>query len=463
MKRYIFFILIISGILTACTEKLDVKPTVSQDIEDALSTSDGLISLRNSSYGYARRVNARYFYHFAEMLADTGEIIFVGTYEELHDLSNKSMVPTFYWGELAWRYSYRAINGCNLILDNLEIAEDEALRAILEGDASFIRGILYFDLTRFFGLPYGSGAMSSPAVPLVDEGIKNPDQITYPAKATVGEIFNLVESDLLKAAELLPEDETFFANKYTAMAMLSRFYLTTEDYANAAAYADSVIESGMFSLANDIFYAFNQSVTGLEDLMAWQQTELDNEDDGGNSGMAAFYASTNAVGRSEMVISEDFLTSAFEVNDDRGLVQYGLTSHGEVSNMYYEGFGTRARGIYSAKWLEYNTNITFCRLAEMYLTRAEANQMIMDQGGTQVGSNSPLDDINEILNRAGMDDAASVTLNDIRYERYRELIFEGHRLHDYKRWQRDVGEIPWDSDRLIVPTPKKETDTNPNL
>ena len=179
--------------------------------------------------------------------------------------------------------------------------------------------------------------------------------------------------------------------------------------------------------------------------------------------MTAFYASTNAVGRSEMVITENFLNSTFEANDERGFVQYGLTSHAEVTNMYYEGFSTRARGIYSAKWLEYNTNITFCRLAEMYLTRAEANQMLIDGGGAQVGPNSPLQDINVILNRAGADEFASVTLEDIQFERYRELIFEGHRLHDYKRWRRDVGDIPWNSDRLIIPVPKKETDTNPNL
>jgi hypothetical protein len=131
--------------------------------------------------------------------------------------------------------------------------------------------------------------------------------------------------------------------------------------------------------------------------------------------------------------------------------------------MYYEGFGTRARGIYSAKWLEYNTNFTFCRLAEMYLTRAEANQMLLDQGGSQVGSNSPAADISEIRERAGLNPVATVTLDEIQFERYRELIFEGHRLHDYKRWKRNVGDIPWNSDRLIIPTPKKETDTNPNL
>jgi hypothetical protein len=463
MTRYIFILFILAGLLSACTEELDVQPTDSQNIEDALSTSDGLLSLKNSSYAFTRRVYARYFYHFAEMLADTGEIMFVGTYEELHDLTNKSMVPTFFWGEEAWRYAYRAINGCNLILDNLDIVEDESLKASLEGDARFIRGILYFDMTRFFGLPYGTGGMSSTAVPLVSEGVKDAEHISYPAAATVQTIFDLVEADLEAAVDLLPVDENIFASRYAAMAMLSRYYLTIEDYENAAAMADSVIESGMYSLVDDIFYAFNQSVNSPEDILTWQQSELDNEDDGGNSGMAAFYASTNAVGRSEMVITESFLASVFSAEDTRGITQFGLSNHSEVTSMYYEGFGTRARGIYSAKWLEYNTNITAIRLAEMYLTRAEANQMILDGGGAQIGSNAPVDDINMILNRAGLDDVGSVSLDDIQFERYRELIFEGHRLHDYKRWGRDVSDIPWDSDRLIIPIPKAETDANPNL
>ena len=179
--------------------------------------------------------------------------------------------------------------------------------------------------------------------------------------------------------------------------------------------------------------------------------------------MTAFYASTDAAGRSEMVISEDFIAATYSAEDIRGQIQFGLTTHGEIKDMFYEGFGTRARGIYSSKWLEISANMTFCRLAEMYLTRAEANQMILDDGGTQVGSSSPVDDINMIRNRAGLNNTGTVTLGDIQYERYRELIFEGHRLHDYKRWKRNVGDLSWDSEELIIPLPKKETDTNPNL
>jgi hypothetical protein len=464
MKKYFLLIIFAVGLLPSCTDKLEIKPTAYQNIEDALKTADGLKSLRNSSYAYARQVYGRYFYHFAELLADTGEITFMGTYEELRDLSNKSLVSTFPYGEAAWQYAYRAINGCNLILDNLDVVEDEADRAQLEGDARFIRGTLYFDLVRFFALPYGTGAMSTKAVPLNTVGIVNPDGITFPSKATVQQVFDLVEDDLKKASELLSSDEMFYANRYSALAILSRLYLTTEDYLSAATVANQIIDSNYFSLVSTPFLAFNQKTNCSEDIISWQQTELDNEGEF-NDGMTPFYASTDAVGRSEMVISEDFIANTYDPDDLRGKIQYGLTAASEINSAFYEGFGQRARGIYTSKWLDYKTNITFVRLAEMYLTRAEANYMILDNGGAQVGTNSPTDDIAAIRERAGLDVSgmADVTLEEIHLERYKELIFEGHRLHDYKRWKVNIGEIIWDSDRLIIPTPKKETDTNPNL
>jgi hypothetical protein len=463
MKRLIY-ILASLVFITGCTEKLEIDPTSYDDMDKALSTPEGLVSLKNSCYANARYVYGQYYYHFAEMLADTGEITFLGTFEELHDLSNKSLVNTFTWGEDAWRYAYRTINGCNLILENLGIVEDQELKMQLEGDARFLRGIMYFDLVRFFSLPYGNDAMGTPAVPLIEQGVTKFSQVTYPSRSTVQQVFTFAEQDLLKASLLLPEEENFFASRYAAIAMLSRFYLTTGDFAKAAAMADTVISSGMYNLVKDPLQAFNQKANTEEDIMAWQQTELDNEGQS-NGGMAAFYASTDAVGRSEMVISESFLSSVYAPGDLRGRVQDNVFSSGDINSLFYVGFGQRARGIYSAKWLDYKTNLTFIRLAELYLTRAEANQVQMDHGGILTGSNTPTRDIALIRFRAGIDTVGMqpVTLEDIRNERYKELIFEGHRLPDYKRWQKDIGDIPWNSPRLIIPLPKKETDTNPNL
>ncbi|HLO58293.1 MAG TPA: RagB/SusD family nutrient uptake outer membrane protein [Bacteroidales bacterium] len=463
MKRLIN-ILALLVLVISCTEKLEIDPTSYDDMDKALSTPEGLVSLKNSCYANARHVYGQYYYHFAEMLADTGEITFLGTFEELHDLSNKSLVNTFSWGEDAWRYAYRTINGCNLILENLSIVDDQETKLQLEGDARFLRAIMYFDLVRYFSLPYGDGAMGNPAVPLIEQGVTKFSQVTYPSRSTVQQIFDFAEQDLLKAVNLLPEEENFFASRYAAYAMLSRFYLTTGDYAKAAAMADTVISSGLFSLIEFPLQAFNQKANTKEDIMSWQQTELDNEGQS-NGGMTAFYASTEEVGRSEMVISESFINSVYAPGDLRGVVQSDVFSSGDINSLFYVGFGQRARGIYSAKWLRYNTNLTFIRLAEMYLTRAEANQELLDNGGSLIGSNTPTRDIAIIRDRAGIDTTGiqPVNLEDIRFERYKELIFEGHRLPDYKRWKKNVGDIPWNSTRLIIPLPKKETDTNPNL
>lgn len=463
MKNYILLLTLIV-VLISCTDKLDVKPTAYVDIEKAISSADGLTSLRNSSYAYSRQVYGRYYYHFAELLADTGEIIYNGSYEEFRDLKNKSLVSTFQYALESWRYSYLAINGCNLILDNLAVVEDEEEKASLEGHAKFLRGLLYFDLTRFFSLPYGDDNKTTPAVPLILTGTINPDQITYPSKATIGEIFTQVEKDLTDASQLLPSNETFFANKYAAMAILSRYYLTIEDFQKAAAMADSVIESGMFELVTNPFNAYNQKVNCREDIMAWQQTELDNEG-ANNDGMAPFYANTDVVGRADMEISEDFILATFSGDDNRGQMQLGPSTASDINSMYYEGFGESSGGFFSSKWMDYKTNLTFIRLAEMYLTRAEANFHILQDGGSKVGSNSPTEDIAVIRKRAGLDVSAmpTVTLAEIQFERYKELIFEGHRLLDDKRWEHNIGNIPWNSERLIIPIPKKETDTNPNL
>lgn len=45
-------------------------------------------------------------------------------------------------------------------------------------------------------------------------------------------------------------------------------------------------------------------------------------------------------------------------------------------------------------------------------------------------------------------------------ERQLELAFEGHLVHDYKRTQKSIGGIPFDSDILVLPIPQQETDTN---
>jgi hypothetical protein len=146
---------------------------------------------------------------------------------------------------------------------------------------------------------------------------------------------------------------------------------------------------------------------------------------------------------------------------------------------------------YTRKHLDRYGNVPIIRLAEMYLTRAEANF----RNNTAVGA-APLSDINSIRTRVGLPALSSLTLDAITKERYLELAFEGHRYFDVRRWkvaatpefrqggaffgmnmdqgtalnstgfyQRTVAVIraPWNRKNYFWPVPQSEIDRNKKL
>ena len=113
---------------------------------------------------------------------------------------------------------------------------------------------------------------------------------------------------------------------------------------------------------------------------------------------------------------------------------------------------------YTRKHLDRYGNVPVLRLAEMYLTRAEANF----RNNTAIGA-EPLSDINRIRARVGLPVLSSLTLDAITKERYLELAFEGHNLHEAKRLQKSVGALSWNSPKLILPIPQREMDVNKSL
>ena len=113
---------------------------------------------------------------------------------------------------------------------------------------------------------------------------------------------------------------------------------------------------------------------------------------------------------------------------------------------------------YSMKHLDRFGDVPVIRLAEMYLTRAEANF----RNTTSVGA-TPLADVNIIRARAGLAPLTTVNLAAIVKERTLELAFEGHNLHDVKRLQTAVGTFAWNSPKLIMPIPQREMDVNKKL
>jgi len=451
----------ISMLLLSCTEKLDLMPKQSIDAAVALTTPANIKATLVGAYldGRSSSIFGTAFNEFSELYASTGDMLFLGTFEEPREFIQKEATVTNGYVENAWIQAYKLINTCNTLVDPEILAIlDEEDRDIVEGEARFLRGWAYFELTRFFGLPYEAGAANNqPAVPLVLTPTKDVADAVNVPRNTVEECYAQALSDLTAARDLLPEDNGVYASSLAARAILARIYLQMGNYAGAATEANEVIQSGLFSLTNTPLNAFNNNSNSPEDIFAFQNNVASN-----NPWLAVMYASLNGAGRGDYEIQQVFL-DRFDPADERGMFQENTESFYTIANitmMYYKGVGTiiNSNGINTSKWGNYYTNINLIRLAEMYLIRAEAN---FENPGADVGPNTPTQDINVIRDRSNAPlYVGAVTRQQIRDERYFELCWEGFRLHDLKRWKQNIGGYAYNAGNLILPIPFRELEVN---
>lgn len=428
---------------TACDDNLDVEPEQSLSPEVATSTPANIQTILVGMYAEARD-NDSYGGHIAlasELIANNGELSWNGTYVQPAEFNEKAILADNSYVRDIWMNGYEIINQANIVLANLDVFEDEDERAQVEGEAKFLRGLAYFDLVRLFSKPYEMGANGGElGVPIVLEPVLDASAITYPARNTIEEGYSQVLNDLTDAYSLLPEENGFYASKYSAQGLLARVYLQRGDYEQARDAANDVIENSGFELASDFSSAFNNDENSEEDILAFQVTSQDASTNSFNE----FWGGYDFGGRSgdpDLSIDEDHFSIYDDPNDDRAL-------------FFYE----TDRGIATLKWQSQFANVPFIRLAEMYLIRAEANERL----GTEVGA-TPLEDINTLRARANATLFDSVDLDEILMERMRELAFEGFALFDAKRLGRDIGDIPYDADNLVLPIPLREMDSNEEL
>lgn len=448
-KIFIYGVALATGLFftSACNSKLDVDPTQSIDETDALSTSKDVEVTLIGCYDAIQDVDVYggAYQYSSELLGNNDEIAFGGTFQNMLEISAKQLTTVNLAAELTWRDSYVAINRCNNVLSALDIVDEEK-RARIEGEARFIRGSVYFDLVRLYAKTWGDGDNAANlGVPLVLEPTRVVTDENKLARNSVAEVYAQVLEDLTAAKSLLPETNTIYANKYAASAQLSRVYLQQGNYALARDEANAVIESGEYSLNStfeSLFYTFinNGGANPREYIFSMIVTSQD-----GTNDLNTFFGTTiddipGTGGRGDIRILTKH-RALYEAGDKRGAF-----------------FLTPNSNTYTQKHLDNLGNVLQFRLAEMYLTRAEANFRL----GTVVGA-TPLADINRIRVRAGLKAATAVTLPSILKERHLELAFEGLALHDAKRNKQNVGTIPYNSPRLIFPIPQREIDVNKKL
>ncbi len=348
-----------------------------------------------------------------------------------------------FWGNL-----YSIIGVSNAIIEGVgqskgmtQAGKDEAI-----GQAKFMRALNYYFLVNLYG-----------DVPLVLT-TNYPEERLKP-RAAVAAVYTQIIQDLEDASQLLGSDypgERVKANKWAALALLSRVYLFTKDWTKAEQAASQVIaQSQLFQLGHfdradggepmDIFTKNNPE----QILQLWNSV-------GASIGIgikgefASFGVTEDATG----------LLPAFEENDKRkeNFVRFEETVKGYQINKY------RSDGEAGSANNEYTSVL---RLGEQYLNRAEARM--------QLGLSTAVDDINILRRRAGLTDLSSGLSQSqaraaIVQERRVELCFEwGDRWFTLKRMgladnvMKKAKPTTWKTFAQLYPLPTVELQNNRQL
>lgn len=268
-------LLLCAVVLGSCNDFLDVRPKSEKVEKDLFADADGFESAIYGVYGYLATGNLYGMYlnwAVPDVLAqdfaqNTNATNALAQYKYDSDDNLRSRFSSI------WSTAYVVIGYANNVLKNLDGRSQSELPLynLYKGEMLAVRAYLHFDLLRLFcstdesktGIPYTTTYSMT-----VNEFKK------------VGEDYDLIIADLKEAEQLLesekddivyPRDNTLYykfqnyrethCNYYAVLGMLAKVYWMRGDMANAAKYAQMVIESGKFPLEE-------ASATGIQELFA---------------------------------------------------------------------------------------------------------------------------------------------------------------------------------------------------
>lgn len=454
--RYILCALVAGAVLAAsCKKELNLQDPQALNPQGAVSTDANVKRVLQG--GYDAISSASLYGGDLQIMADLsgsdGELSWKGTFNSYREIWGKTIITTNSLITTTWTRAYNAINIANSVLEGLPVVA-AADKNRVQGEALFIRAIMHFELVRFYAKNYTDGsAGSNPGVPLMKTPVKSIPDITKPTRSTVEAVYASVIEDLTQAETLLPATNSFYATKSAAAAILSRAYLQKADYAGARDAASRAIANATGkSLLPQFMDNFNQSANTAETVFAIQVSDQDGAND-----LQVFYSVDIFGARDGDIEVNPKHLNLYEAADVRRSSTNNPTAatQYQFNTAFYVKYGASR----TTKFRDLYKNIAVIRLAEMYLTRAEANYRL----GTAAGD-SPLNDINRIRSRAGVTSFTAIPdVNAVYLERRKELAFEGFSIHDAKRFQRTIDGKPWNDNKLIFPIPFRELNANPGL
>lgn len=380
-----------------------------------------------------------------------------GDHPDFKAIESFNIDPTLQVLYTLWPFAYEQIGRANnaiLYIPKVPVI-DEPIRNRSLGEAYFLRAHAYFELSKIYG-----------SVPIILENNVVSGSYNIP-KSSIDSVRVLVESDLLKAIDLLPETysdaDRGRVSKGAALGMLCKLYLFEDKFDKAIQYGSMVINNANYALAPSYAnnFTLGQQESNSEILFAiWNKNQqVPNVPASAISqyftprawqGWGFHHPTQNFANEFEANDSVRKSTTLISVGDSipnqTNLVKIGA---GDAYQMFtgMEGQSTgrllpslSTTGYFVKKYaaflpdgsggIDFDLKQPILRTSDVYLMVAEAKIRLSGPGSGDA-------EINLVRSRAGLPPVSGAGMPQLIHERRVELAAENVRWQDLLRWDKD--------------------------
>lgn len=429
-------------LLASCESFLDLKPTNALLADNAVYDAKTSRALVNSAYSSLKNYSTGSAIVLGVIPADN--VLFGGSQSQNIELDANAFTVTNSAIVGAYRSNYSIINIANWAISEIPKVTDDTFTAgeqnKLVGEAYFIRAYAYFNLGRSWG---GVQLQLNPTTDLTSLGSIR--------RSTQEETYQQVLDDLIKAEQLLPEDDAQTRNRVqraAVRAFRAKVLLYANQFDQAEVEASSVIEQAKYELVKPYSAFFQPPFLSKESVFEISATA----NNSGVSGSPWFPASGTPRGSYEYRPTNEVITLLGdpEVGGGRNAL---LATRG--TDTYVNLYHTASPNINSSYAI---------RIADVYLIRAEARsrKASPDFGGA-------IADLNAIRDRAEIADFPSdvtdqnAILQAIWDERRLEFAFEADRWYDLVRTEQAEAVLGISRIYGLFPIPQADVLADPDL
>lgn len=436
-----------TALSTSCSDFLDVKPTHAADASVSITTATdaqvvmrGLMSKMASASYYGRN-----FSLYGDIKGGDFTINAQGRGYDYLYVFNHSVETNNY--SAIWIQGYHCLVQINNLLEQIQKVKDNGSTENFDqyiGQALTARALIHFDLVRLYGEPYNENKAAL-GIPLSLSTIRYD---ATPGRESVENVYKQIIKDLKDAEPLInkPTSATTltptngFLNYYANKAIQARVYLYMEDFTNALAAAESVIEFNQYKLYSNSDWV-NSWAKQFGSESIFELAIYPGEGDLGNTSLGAYYRRrghpNTTIAAGYFLASTNFIKLLDEDNAD---IRKGIMANDETGNRlgslykYSGGVSLDANG--DGKGNTTAINIKVIRLSEMYLIASEAALRSSTPDLTKAASY--LQQIRKRSANLAPATSSNITLDMIANERSKELLGEGHRFFDMMRWNKSI-------------------------